>query len=198
MQVELKAKQLKIIAAVLVVVSTSTIYYIVIGRGDESIPTISSKNCVPAFLDGGGPYYKPNSPFRDTLHPEDHNGEEITITGYLFDKTCSQPISGAVIDLWQASEEGEYADSYYRAKITTDDDGFYQFKTVIPKGYGEGTGYRPPHIHFKVFIDDKEIVTSQVFFDDVRGKPGFKDQYIIQTEKLNDNWVGEHNIILPI
>ena len=78
---------------------------------------------------------------------------------------------------------------------------WYFFETVIPKGYGEGTGYRPPHIHFKVFLNDKEVITSQMFFPQIKGTPGFEDAYIMKLDRKMDSGKitneGHHNIILP-
>jgi hypothetical protein len=37
-----------------------------------------------------------------------------------------------------------------------------RFKTVYPSWYGG----RTPHLHFKVFVDSKEVIATQIFFDD--------------------------------
>jgi len=158
---------------------------------------IAAENCIPAFRDGGGPYYLPNSPFRSNLVPLETDGDKLIVEGLLVNSTCTSIVPNAVIDIWQADETGEYRDETHRGQITTDKDGKYYFKTVIPKGYGEGTAYRPPHIHFKVFVDAKEIVTSQMFFEDVRGRQGFTDEYIIELEEKDSAFYGNYNIILP-
>ena len=110
----------------------------------KPVPEITQENCVPAFLDGGGPYYIENVEFRDNLAPAEHTGEVLTVEGYLFNTNCTETIPGAIVDIWQASEEGEYEDEYYRGKVRTDEDGYYRFSSVVPLGYGEGTAYRPP------------------------------------------------------
>ena len=114
---------------------------------------------------------------------------------------CKTIVSNAVIDIWQANESGSYQDEWYRGRVRSNGKGDYSFETVIPKGYGEGTGYRPPHIHFKVFIDNKEVITSQMFFPEVSGKPGFDEAYIMKlTSQLltgEREHIGNHNIIVP-
>lgn len=158
--------------------------------------------CTPTFADGGGPYYKPNSPFRSKLVPETNTGEQLIVTGKVLQGDCSKPVANAVLDIWQANETGNYQDEWYRGQIRTDDQGNYSFESIVPKGYGEGTGYRPPHIHFKVFVEGREIITSQMFFPEAKGKPGFDDAYIMKLETSSEGakpvHTGTHDIILPL
>lgn len=166
----------------------------------QQAPTASG-DCVPAFADGGGPYYLPNAPYRDVIHPADHDGEVLTVSGRVVSTDCTTPVADAVIDIWQADETGVYVDDWYRGQIRTGDDGEYRFETVVPKGYGEGTGYRPPHIHFKVRVDNREVVTSQMFFPETAGTPGFDDAYIMDVKTGQRNGVpvheATHTIVLP-
>lgn len=158
-------------------------------------------NCKPAFADGGGPYYQPNAPFRTKLAPEIHTGTKLVVSGKVVKSDCKTDIPNAIIDIWHADENGKYVNDWYRGKIKTNDKGEYSFETVVPKGYGEGTGYRPPHIHFKVFIDNEEVITSQMFFPDVTGKSGFDDAYIMKVETKEENGqsvhYATHTIVLP-
>lgn len=162
---------------------------------------IQKIECTPTFRDGGGPYYKSNSPFREKIVPEINNGEKLIVTGRVLKNDCTTTVSNAVLDIWQANETGSYQDEWYRGQIKSDESGNYKFETVIPKGYGEGTGYRPPHIHFKVFIEGTEIITSQMFFPEVKGKSGFDDAYIMKVETTGESVSkthnGYHDIILP-
>lgn len=157
--------------------------------------------CKPAFRDGGGPYYLPNSPFRNKIVPEENKGDQLMVAGKIVMNDCATPVANAVLDIWQANESGSYEDAWYRGQIKTDSEGNYLFETVIPKGYGEGTGYRPPHIHFKVFIDNKEVVTSQMFFPESKDTPGFDDEYIMEVESTTKNgkklYKASHTIVLP-
>jgi len=168
---------------------------------NTSVDENKKTNCVPAFVDGGGPYYKPNTPFRKALSQQSAFGEKLIVEGRVLQNDCKTPLSNAVIDIWHSDENGKYQDDWYRGKIRANKNGNYSFQTVIPKGYGEGTGYRPPHIHFKIFVDDKEIITSQMFFPDVAGKAGFDDAYIMRvTKNPHDDSVqtnAYHDIIVP-
>lgn len=168
------------------------------GGSDQTAVTTP---CVPTFVDGGGPYYQPNSPFREKIVPDENNGEVLTVSGKVLRRDCQTPVANAVIDLWQANESGNYEDEWYRGQIRTDRSGNYSFITVVPKGYGEGTAFRPPHIHFKVFVEGNEIITSQMFFPESKGRPGFEDAYIMKLESTEKNGEqiheGYHDIILP-
>lgn len=197
MDLKLTKKQLRVLILLVVFIIALPIVIIFATSSKSSKPELSIENCKPTFRDGGGPYYKENSPFRTNIAPDSNKGQKLVVEGYVLDSDCSNVVPGAIVDIWQASEEGEYEDDYYRGQVVADKDGYYKFKTVVPLGYGEGTAYRPPHIHFKVFVDDAEIVTSQMFFDDVRGREGFNDEYIILIQDEGEIIKGSHNIVLP-
>ncbi len=167
----------------------------------QDTPTPTTIPCVPTFVDGGGPYYLPDAPFRSTLNPENHQGQVLKVSGKVLLNDCVTPAPETTIDIWHADETGEYVNDWYRGQIITDEQGNYSFETVIPKGYGEGTAYRPPHIHFKIFRAKREVITSQMFFPDVTGREGFDDAYIMKTEEKTEGEekvvYASHNIILP-
>jgi protocatechuate 3,4-dioxygenase beta subunit len=90
------------------------------------------------------------------------------------------PLTGVRLDLWQADALGLYSGyrdqpgvggvpteptvgaTFLRGTQFADADGWVRFKTVYPSWYGG----RTPHIHFKVLIDEKERIASQIFFPD--------------------------------
>lgn len=158
--------------------------------------------CIPAFADGGGPYYIENVPSRHMLAPKNAKGQTLIIKGRVLKQDCKTPIAGVVLNIWHADAAGNYQNDWYRGKITSKGDGQYYVETIIPKGYGQGTAFRPPHIHFKVFVNNQEIITSQMFFPDVKGKTGFGDGYIMRVEEKEIRGekilYANHDIILPL
>ncbi len=160
-----------------------------------------SVDCIPTFQDGDGPYYISDAPFRDVLMPATASGDVLKVSGTLYRNDCNTAVAGAVIDIWQADDTGTYKSDWHRGRITTNKNGSYNFKTVMPGGYGEGTGYRPPHIHFKIWEHGVLRITSEMFFPEVRGRAGFADTYIIKLKsrtKLGKiEHEGYHDIILP-
>lgn len=163
-------------------------------------PTPSITTCIPTFVDGGGPYYQPNTPMRSQLAPDVHLGEELTVSGKVLAADCVTPLANVIVDIWQANETGNYDDEWYRGRVITNDKGEYTFSTVVPKGYGQGTGYRPPHIHFKIWRDGTELITSQMFMPASKAQ-GIEDAYIMQVTTTEENGnrfhEGYHDIIVP-
>jgi DNA uptake protein ComE-like DNA-binding protein len=102
-------------------------------------------------------------------------GETVLLQGQVTD-TEGNPIAGASVELWQADSNGKYnhpsdatgstllADFQYFGTATADAEGNYAFLTVKPAQYET----RPPHFHFKVKIDGKEVLTSQFYFEEDR------------------------------
>ncbi len=88
-----------------------------------------------------------------------------------------EPIANAQLEIWQANAVGRYShpgdqgsallDPNFEgyAKIRTDADGNYQFKTVKPAAYSTGIdGWsRPPHIHFDIKGRTSRLVTQMYF-----------------------------------
>jgi protocatechuate 3,4-dioxygenase beta subunit len=185
----------------LVTIIVGTIVLLSIPRTTESYKNTNIP-CTPTFEDGDGPYYVPNSPNRSILNSPSSRAVSLTVSGRLLKSDCKTPVTRAVIDLWQANENGIYVNEWNRGKIVTNNKGEYQFSTIVPKGYGEGTAYRPPHIHFKIWVDNQLLITSEMFFPDVHGKEGFHDAYIMDLLKQSSffgrgHWIGHHDIILP-
>jgi catechol 1,2-dioxygenase len=108
-----------------------------------------------------GPFYKPDAPQRSDQSICDHtkvaNGTQLLVQGRVFNTGCSKSVE-ALLDVWSADPQGVYTpkgpeskDYLCRGKLKTDKDGNYKFLTVIPGHYLDGGGYRPAHIHFKIF-----------------------------------------------
>ena len=81
-----------------------------------------------------------------------------------------RPIPGARVDVWHCDAAGVYSGvqgdtgSFMRGTQETGADGVASFRTVFP-GWYPG---RVVHVHYKVFLPGgQEVLTSQVFFDDV-------------------------------
>lgn len=168
----------------------------------NTFSNLEAKNafCVPTFADGDGPYYESNAPERNEITPATASGELLVVTGTVTENDCVTPVADAVLDIWQADERGFYDRQWYRGRVRTDNKGLYYFKTVVPKGYGEGTAYRPPHIHFKVWQGSTLRITSEMFLPAARAQ-GIQEAYIMQLETNTKNGTlvheGSHHIVLP-
>ncbi|PWE56937.1 6-chlorohydroxyquinol-1,2-dioxygenase [Metarhizobium album] len=114
----------------------------------------------------------------------DQKGEDMVIHGRILD-TEGRPIANAVLDVWQANDEGLYdvqqkgiqPDFNLRGVFRTGEDGRYWFRAVKPKFYpipDDGTvgkllgdlgrhPYRPAHLHFILKADGFETLTTHIF-----------------------------------
>lgn len=109
-----------------------------------------------------GPYYKAGAPERANLIDAGMPGQQIRISGHVFDADCN-PLPGAKVDFWQADAGGVYDNKGYtlRGYVVTDADGAYMLDTIEPGVYPG----RPPHVHVKVFAaDGRELLTTQMYF----------------------------------
>jgi len=117
----------------------------------------------------------------------DHKGEDMVVSGRILD-TEGKPIANAVIDVWQANDEGFYdvqqkgiqPDFNLRGVFRTGADGSYWFRAVKPKFYpipDDGTvgkllgelgrhPFRPAHLHYIINSDGFEPLTTHIFDPD--------------------------------
>ena len=98
-------------------------------------------------------------------------GQLLYLSGRVLN-TKGEPVSGAVLEVWQANAVGRYAhpgddskaplDSNFQgyARIVTGADGGYRLKTINPGPYGG----RTRHIHFDI-KGTKSRVISQMYFE---------------------------------
>ena len=100
-------------------------------------------------------------------------GQPSWVEGVVTDLQ-GRPVGGAQVEIWQCDEAGHYhhpgdggkADPAFQGfgKVTAGADGAYRFRTIRPVAYGG----RTPHIHFKVKLGTRELLTTQLY---VAGDP---------------------------
>jgi hydroxyquinol 1,2-dioxygenase len=133
-----------------------------------------------------GPFHVVESPPLELGANIDHvgTGTPCVVTGRVA-STDGAPLPGALIDVWQASDQGFYdvqqpgvqPRGNGRGLFTADDEGRFWFRTVVPSYYpiptdgpvGElliATGrhaFRPAHIHFIVTAPGHRDLTTHIF-----------------------------------
>lgn len=129
-----------------------------------------------------GPFY-PFDPIeeRNDLLVPGHLGSRLELSGTVFD-TFANPVPNAKVEIWQCDAQGIYLHPRQRGdesfdpkfkgfgSVSTNDDGQYQFTTIVPVPYA----WRPPHIHTKIFLEGTEKLTSQIYLADERGNKKLK------------------------
>ncbi len=98
-------------------------------------------------------------------HAGEPLGERITVSGRVLDED-GRPISGALVEVWQANSAGRYHHEVDQhpapldpnftgaGRCLSDADGRYHFITIKPGSYPWGNhenAWRPAHIHFSLF-----------------------------------------------
>ncbi len=96
------------------------------------------------------------------------SGQPAWVEGTVTDLD-GRPLSGAQVEIWQCDERGHYhhpgdggrADAAFqgfgRAEVGAD--GRYRFRTIRPVPYSG----RTPHIHVKVKLGPRELLTTQLY-----------------------------------
>jgi len=136
-----------------------------------------SQQCAITGADIEGPYYQPGAPDRTndgivcSVSPA---YDVLSLSGQVFDGTdCKTPAGFTTLDIWHANPDGLYSegkskhssDYTCRAIISTDANGKFSFRTLMPGRY-DSDGFRPGHVHFKIYPPSGFIsITTQLYFD---------------------------------
>lgn len=135
-----------------------------------------------------GPFWRERAPqceSGESIARAGTPGVPLEVRGTVRD-TQGQPVAGAVVDVWQASPVGLYEnqdesqpDMNLRGRFTTDAQGAYFLRSVVPAGYPVPTDgpcgellqaqrrhpNRPAHLHFMISQPGFKVRVSQVFAD---------------------------------
>ncbi|CCH51634.1 Catechol 1,2-dioxygenase [Fibrisoma limi BUZ 3] len=113
-----------------------------------------------------GPYFKPNSPERNSLLEQGMGGTRLVLTGRVLTTDC-RPVAHALLDWWHADNEGDYDNRGFRLRghQYTDKNGNFQLETIVPGLYPG----RTRHFHVKVQAPNKPVLTTQLYFPDEPG-----------------------------
>lgn len=127
-----------------------------------------------------GPYYVDEALVRRDIR-DGRPGVEFLLRLKVVDAKTCEATSGAIVDIWHCDADGNYSaapalgseertaaghlkpisgERFLRGRQIANADGIVEFVTIYP-GWYRG---RTPHIHFKVFVGEREVATSQLFF----------------------------------
>jgi len=123
-----------------------------------------------------GPFHRPGAPFRAKITPPAEPGTLLVISGRVYGHDTRRPLANAVLDIWQANAQGRYDNDdpdrppaagvfRNRARVITDDNGYYEFETIKPAPYRIGPqDWRPSHIHYWVRRTGYRELITQLYF----------------------------------
>jgi protocatechuate 3,4-dioxygenase beta subunit len=141
-----------------------------------------------------GPFHRTGAPFRAKITPPYEAGTVLVISGRVWGHDTRKPLPNTIIDIWQANATGRYDNDdaknppaanvfKNRARVITDDNGYYEYETIHPGPYQIGERqWRPSHIHYLVRHPMYRQLITQLYF---RG-----DEH-----QKTDSWIKESLII---
>ena len=142
----------------------------------ESRPVDSAEACILTPQAEEGPFYADPKLLRSDL-TDGKAGIPLTLRLRVIEAGACTPVTAARVDIWHCDAQGLYSafpgqgdahnidetsKSFLRGTQTTDAAGWVAFNTIYP-GWYDG---RATHIHFKVFLDDRNVLTGQTFLPD--------------------------------
>src|SRR5262245_7007848 len=121
---------------------------------------------------GAGPNHRSGAPYRAKLSPPLADGTVLLVSGHVRAADSGAPLSGVVLDAFQADARGQYdMKGYdYRARVLTDENGYFEIETIHPESYGP-----PPHIHFVIRLAGYRTLRTELLFKGDLEKRGEHD-----------------------
>ncbi len=148
--------------------------------GSLIIPGISCGSLIRTPWQGEGPFYPDKIPVdtdNDLVKNGDNSfeaGGKILILNGILLNPDSEPVNHVSIEIWQTGKNGVYmhSGSFARdimdkqfqgfGRTKTDRNGQFFFRTIVPTEYPG----RTPHIHMKLWREEKNILTTQLYIKD--------------------------------
>ncbi len=170
------------------------------GLNLTAAPQLSEDLCVVTSSQVEGPFFIA-SPLRSDIR-EDRVGRNLGLNIQLVSAPDCLPIEGALIEIWHCDAVGIYSgypedlahnpwktlmlagtggenvppkneSRFLRGAQRTDANGMVEFQTIVPGWYDP----RSPHIHLKALLAERELLTTQFYF-----QPDFCREVFINDE----------------
>ena len=145
-----------------------------------------------------GPYFKASSPRRVSLVEPGMSGVRLVVEGVVLTTACT-PVSGALVDFWQADDRGQYDNVGYRLRghQLTDATGHYRLETIMPGLYPG----RTRHIHVTVAAPSRPPLTTQLYFPDeaANRRDGiFESDLVMKLRDAQGGKLGAFDFVLDV
>lgn len=149
---------------------------------------------MPTEADALGPFYVSGTPVVDDLNRYGKPGSPLMLTGRILSSEDKSPVSGARIEIWQTDGEGNYhpqangayadyedAEVDLRGTVSSDDEGRYAVRTVVPGAYFP----RPRHFHYRITAPGYQALVTQLYVAGDRGdgRPGCREARFQETDR---------------
>jgi protocatechuate 3,4-dioxygenase beta subunit len=142
----------------------------------ESRSVDTAEACILTPQAEEGPFYADPKLLRSDI-ADGKAGIPLKLRLRVIEAGPCTPITGARVDIWHCDAQGLYSAfrgqgdahnidetsaSFLRGTQMTDTAGWVAFNTIYP-GWYDG---RATHIHFKIFLDQNNVLTGQTFLPD--------------------------------
>ncbi len=144
-------------------------------------------------------FFRRSAPFRAKVSPPGSAGVPLLIGGHVWGLNTRAPLRNAVVEVWQADASGRFDNDnpakppprdvfLYRARMLSDESGYFEFETVKPGAYQASQGkWRASHIRVRVQYPGYHPISTQIYFrGDLRQNedPFFKSSLAIDLREL--------------
>ncbi|MBI4273975.1 MAG: intradiol ring-cleavage dioxygenase [Rhizobiales bacterium] len=155
-------------------------------------------NDAPTVKQTEGPFFKPRSPERADLIEPGIKGRPLELAGLVLTRAC-RPISGALVDLWHAGDDGEYDNKGFRFRghQFSDAAGRYRFRTIVPALYPG----RTRHYHVKVQAANRPVLTTQLYFpnEPTNARDGlYRKELLMRVANLGEGIAARFDFVLDM
>jgi len=145
-----------------------------------------------------GPFYFDPGMLRTDIR-EDRSGIPMKLRIQVVAADC-RPVESARVDIWHCDAQGNYSGyssqgsdarldtsgkTFLRGTQMTDDAGIATFQTIYPGWYAS----RTVHVHFKVLLNQNQVLTGQIFFPDALS------QYIFENAPAYGGRSGKRDMV---
>jgi len=148
-----------------------------------AVPGVFAEELTKTPKQTEGPFYPPKLPLdtdNDLIVINNSTSPAVGTIAYVSGKILDakgNPLRNAVVEIWQCDNNGAYLhpdsdngnkrDKHFQGfgRFVTGTTGEYLFRTIKPVAYPG----RAPHIHYKIYKDNKEILCTQCY---IKGHAG--------------------------
>ncbi|MGI9298768.1 MAG: hypothetical protein ACR2QC_12850 [Gammaproteobacteria bacterium] len=140
-----------------------------------SVARAADSACVPTGADMLGPFYVSEMPVLDDINRFGKPGEPVRVSGAILSAAeGNPPVVNARVEVWQTDGDGNYhphgngaradyddSDLDMRGATTTDENGRYNYRSLVPGEYGSFLFGRPSHFHYRISAPGFRSLTTQ-------------------------------------
>jgi len=167
---------------------------------------VPDKQCLLTPQAIEGPYYFDPKLVRSDV-TEARPGVPLRLRLQVVEARNCAPLKNARVNIWHADATGHYSgydlqgddrnvstkgQTFLRGTQLSDETGLVIFRTLYP-GWYEG---RTPHIHFRAFIDDRSVLTGQLYFVDALSEFIYSNVAPYNIRKLKRDTVNTADVVL--